>query len=63
MHREASRRVKEAASNLGLKQVATDPAFAANGMTAVSGRVSLVAYNAKITTYSSIILKELLLDK
>jgi alanine-glyoxylate transaminase/serine-glyoxylate transaminase/serine-pyruvate transaminase len=36
MHREASHRIKEAAANLGLRQVATDPAFAANGMTAVS---------------------------
>jgi len=35
MHREASHRIKEAAANLGLKQVATDPAFAANGMTAL----------------------------
>lgn len=35
LHREASKRVKDAVSKLGLKQVATDPAFAANGMTAV----------------------------
>lgn len=35
LHREASRKVKEAATSLGLKQLATDPAFAANGMTAL----------------------------
>lgn len=34
-HREASRRVKEAAAELGLKQVAQDSEFAANGMTAL----------------------------
>lgn len=36
LHREASQRVKGAAAELGLKQLALDPAFAANGMTAVS---------------------------
>lgn len=36
LHHEASHKIKTAATNLGLKQVATDPAFAANGMTAVS---------------------------
>lgn len=35
LHREASHRVKEAATNLGLKQLATDAAYAANGMTAL----------------------------
>ncbi|KAF5373323.1 hypothetical protein D9615_007422 [Tricholomella constricta] len=35
LHREASQRVKDAASELGLKQIALDPAFAANGMTTV----------------------------
>jgi alanine-glyoxylate transaminase/serine-glyoxylate transaminase/serine-pyruvate transaminase len=35
LHREASQRVKVAAKELGLKQLALDPAFAANGMTAV----------------------------
>lgn len=35
LHREASRRVKEAAFELGLKQVPLDPEFAANGMSAV----------------------------
>ncbi|KAG8749997.1 hypothetical protein FRC14_000886 [Serendipita sp. 396] len=34
-HQESSRRVKDAVTSLGLKQVATDPAFAANGMTAI----------------------------
>ncbi|KAG6856554.1 hypothetical protein H0H87_003236 [Tephrocybe sp. NHM501043] len=33
LHREASKRVKDAATALGLKQIALDPAFAANGMT------------------------------
>ncbi|KAG6869471.1 hypothetical protein C0995_002873, partial [Termitomyces sp. Mi166 len=33
LHREASKRVKDAAAELGLKQIALDPAFAANGMT------------------------------
>jgi alanine-glyoxylate transaminase/serine-glyoxylate transaminase/serine-pyruvate transaminase len=35
-HREASKRIKDAATELGLRQVPIDPAFAANGMTAVS---------------------------
>ncbi|KAF8075096.1 PLP-dependent transferase [Lyophyllum atratum] len=33
LHREASQRVKKAATELGLKQIALEPAFAANGMT------------------------------
>lgn len=32
---EASQRIKDAATKLGLKQIALDPAFAANGMTTV----------------------------
>ena len=36
LHRETSNRLKEAASKLGLKQVAVDPRYAANGMTAVN---------------------------
>lgn len=36
LHREASKQVKAVAKELGLKQVPLDPAFAANGMTAVS---------------------------
>lgn len=36
LHREASQRIKSAAAELGLKQVPLDPAYAANGMTAVS---------------------------
>lgn len=35
LHREASRRIKTAATELGLKQLPLDPAFSANGMTAV----------------------------
>ncbi|KAJ3935207.1 MAG: PLP-dependent transferase [Lentinula lateritia] len=35
LHRDASRRVKAAAQELGLKQLPLDPAFAANGMTAL----------------------------
>ncbi|KAF5369220.1 hypothetical protein D9757_010018 [Collybiopsis confluens] len=35
LHREASQRVKEAATELGLKQLPLQPAFAANGMTAL----------------------------
>jgi alanine-glyoxylate transaminase / serine-glyoxylate transaminase / serine-pyruvate transaminase len=35
LHREASKRVKDAAAALGLKQVPLEPAFASNGMTAV----------------------------
>lgn len=36
LHKEASKNLKLAAADLGLKQVAVDPAYAANGMTAVS---------------------------
>jgi alanine-glyoxylate transaminase/serine-glyoxylate transaminase/serine-pyruvate transaminase len=36
LHREASQRFKRAAAELGLKQLPLDPAYAANGMTAVS---------------------------
>ncbi|ESK97722.1 alanine-glyoxylate transaminase [Moniliophthora roreri MCA 2997] len=35
LHREASKRVKAAARELGLKQIPLDPDFAANGMTAL----------------------------
>lgn len=35
LHREASNRVKDTAKQLGLKQLPLDPAYAANGMTAV----------------------------
>ncbi|KAJ7050548.1 pyridoxal phosphate-dependent transferase, partial [Mycena amicta] len=35
LHRAASKQVKETAAALGLKQVALEPAFAANGMTAL----------------------------
>jgi len=35
LHREASKTIKDAVTSLGLKQLALDPAFAANGMTAV----------------------------
>ena len=35
LHREASERVKAAATELGLKQIALEPEFAANGMTTV----------------------------
>ncbi|KAF7317957.1 Aminotran-5 domain-containing protein [Mycena kentingensis (nom. inval.)] len=35
LHREASKQIKEAAAAVGLKQVARDPACAANGMTAL----------------------------
>ncbi|EMD38885.1 hypothetical protein CERSUDRAFT_112610 [Gelatoporia subvermispora B] len=35
LHKEASRRVKEAGAAIGLKQLPQDPAFAANGMTAL----------------------------
>jgi len=38
LHHEASQKIKKAATDLGLKQVAIDPACAANGMTAVSRR-------------------------
>lgn len=36
IHREASLRIKDAAAKLGFKQLALEPAFAANGMSAVS---------------------------
>lgn len=39
LHREASKRIKDAATELGLKQIALDPAFAANGMTTVSNSI------------------------
>lgn len=35
LHRAASKRIKDAVTELGLKQVPTDPKYAANGMTAV----------------------------
>lgn len=35
LHKEASQRVKDAVAELGLKQVPTDPYYAANGMSAV----------------------------
>lgn len=35
IHRQVSNQVKDAAAELGLKQVPLDPAYAANGMTAV----------------------------
>ena len=35
LHREASARVKQAAKELGLKQLARETVFEANGMTAV----------------------------
>ncbi|OCH91000.1 PLP-dependent transferase [Obba rivulosa] len=35
LHKEASQRVKGAAAELGLEQLPLDPAFAANGMTAI----------------------------
>lgn len=37
LHKEASRRVKEAVAELGLKEVPKDPYYAANGMSAVCG--------------------------
>lgn len=40
LHREASQRIKDAATELGLKQLPLDPAFASNGMTAVRMRPS-----------------------
>jgi alanine-glyoxylate transaminase/serine-glyoxylate transaminase/serine-pyruvate transaminase len=35
LHRKASQQIKDTAAELGLKQLALDPAFAAQGMTAV----------------------------
>ncbi len=35
LHKEVSQRIKGVAADLGIKQVPTDPAYAANGMTAV----------------------------
>ncbi|CAK5267529.1 unnamed protein product [Mycena citricolor] len=35
LHRAASNKIKDAAASLGLKQVPSDPAFGANGMTAL----------------------------
>jgi alanine-glyoxylate transaminase / serine-glyoxylate transaminase / serine-pyruvate transaminase len=35
-HRKASKQIKDAVAELGLKQLPLDPAHAANGMTAVS---------------------------
>ncbi|KAG6865332.1 hypothetical protein C0991_003432 [Blastosporella zonata] len=43
LHREASQRIKDAAKDLGLKQIALDPAFAANGMTTLYYPDGLVA--------------------
>jgi alanine-glyoxylate transaminase / serine-glyoxylate transaminase / serine-pyruvate transaminase len=36
LHRQASQRIKNAATQLGLRQLPLDTAYAANGMTAVS---------------------------
>lgn len=36
LHKEAAQRIRDTATELGLKQLPLDPAFAANGMTAVS---------------------------
>jgi len=36
MHRKVSKQIKDAAASLGLKQLPLVPAYAANGMTAVS---------------------------
>jgi alanine-glyoxylate transaminase/serine-glyoxylate transaminase/serine-pyruvate transaminase len=41
LHREASQRVKSIAEEIGLRQVPTDPAHAANGMTAVRSSLPL----------------------
>ena len=37
LHKEASKKVKDAVAELGLKEVPKDPYYAANGMSAVSG--------------------------
>lgn len=49
LHREASQRVKNAAAELGLKQVSIDPKHSANGMTAVGSVFCLPASRSKIT--------------
>ena len=36
LHREAAQRIRDAATDLGLKLVPTDPHYTANGLTAVS---------------------------
>ena len=43
LHRDASNRIKDAAAALGLKQLPLQPAFAANGMTAVRSLVRFIA--------------------
>lgn len=42
LHKAASQRIKDTAETLGLKQVAVDSKFAANGMTAV--RISYLTF-------------------
>jgi hypothetical protein len=49
MHRQVSRQIKDAATNLGLRQVPIDSAYAANGMTAVS--YGTPCSNASLTAY------------
>ena len=46
LHREASHRIKAAASEVGLQQLPTDSAHAANGMTAV--RLGHLRYSTRI---------------
>ena len=54
LHREASARIKKAAEELGLKQVAQETAFEANGMTAV-GHIAIKA-NEGLTSVDKVVL-------
>lgn len=56
LHREASKRIKDVAKELGLKQIPVEPAFAANGMTTV--RVEgFLQIQTKVNTLSRCIIQ------
>ena len=55
LHREASRRIKAAVENLGLRQLPVKPEQAANGMTAVSPRTFTDLFSNVETTNIAIV--------
>ncbi len=55
LHRDAAKRVRSAAADLGLKLVPVDPACTANGMTAVSSQ-----FSPKVSAYGTQLNSDLL---
>lgn len=45
LHREAAQRIRDAATELGLKLVPTDPYYTANGLTAVRLHLAFMVFN------------------